>query len=256
VASPSYSFEGDTSFDTGFYRIAENNLGVTTAGVLAGQWSSAQQYIATNMGVEFTDSDTNPPCGAGNYTIYSDLSETVLKKCQDGVLTDLDTGGADTDTIEFELMNALFPLTDPATIDYPVSSGGPKFPQILFDDPAAGAADEVVQYQKTLPIWWATADLRIDYKMDTPTTDNILIQVQVACLTPSDAQDLDAKGWDETTTGEQGVPATAGFVSRLTIALTAANCAAGDWMAVALTRQESVSDAGGQLQMVGLSIAE
>lgn len=49
------------------------------------------QLVTDNLGIEFPPSDTNPTCGAGNYNIYTDLSDGKLKKCQDGVVTDLDT---------------------------------------------------------------------------------------------------------------------------------------------------------------------
>lgn len=43
----------------------------------------------SNFGIQFNESDTNPSCSAGDYKIYADLSETKLKKCQDGTVTDL-----------------------------------------------------------------------------------------------------------------------------------------------------------------------
>lgn len=52
------------------------------------------QIVTANTGVEFTESDTNPTCAAGNYTVYADLSETKLKKCTNGVVSDLDLTGA------------------------------------------------------------------------------------------------------------------------------------------------------------------
>lgn len=51
------------------------------------------QLTTDNLGIEFEDSDTNPTCGAGNYNIFADLSETTLKKCVNGVATVLDTTG-------------------------------------------------------------------------------------------------------------------------------------------------------------------
>lgn len=51
------------------------------------------QLITDNLGIEFDESDTNPTCAAGNYSIYADLSETKLKKCINGSATDLDTTG-------------------------------------------------------------------------------------------------------------------------------------------------------------------
>lgn len=43
-------------------------------------------------GVEFLDDDVDPACAAGNYNIYADLSETRLKKCVNGVVSDVDGG--------------------------------------------------------------------------------------------------------------------------------------------------------------------
>lgn len=54
------------------------------------------QIVADNLGVEFDESDTNPTCSTGNYNIFADASENKLKKCENGVATDLDTTGAGT----------------------------------------------------------------------------------------------------------------------------------------------------------------
>lgn len=51
------------------------------------------QLVASNLGIEFNESDTNPTCATGNFNIYSDTSENKLKKCQNGVSSDLDTSG-------------------------------------------------------------------------------------------------------------------------------------------------------------------
>ncbi|HMS23386.1 MAG TPA: hypothetical protein PKB09_01085 [Candidatus Saccharibacteria bacterium] len=50
---------------------------------------SAGQILASNQGVEFTESDTNPTCAAGNYNIFSDASESKLKQCVNGTVSDL-----------------------------------------------------------------------------------------------------------------------------------------------------------------------
>lgn len=47
---------------------------------------------ASNYGVSFTASDTNPTCNSGEYKIYADLSETKLKKCQNGTTSDVGAG--------------------------------------------------------------------------------------------------------------------------------------------------------------------
>ncbi len=51
------------------------------------------QLVLDDLMLEFTDSDTAQTCGAGNYGIYADLSETQLKKCVNGTVSDLDTSG-------------------------------------------------------------------------------------------------------------------------------------------------------------------
>lgn len=55
------------------------------------------QLVTDNLGIDFTDSDTNPTCSAGDYIIYADLSETTLKKCVNGSVSDMDTGGGSGD---------------------------------------------------------------------------------------------------------------------------------------------------------------
>jgi len=47
------------------------------------------QTVVGGLGIDYTDSDTNPSCSAGVYMIYADTSETKLKKCQNGTVTDL-----------------------------------------------------------------------------------------------------------------------------------------------------------------------
>ncbi len=72
----------------------EDTITVTNYLLLAGGTLTGQ-LVTDNLGIEFTESDTNPTCaGVGDFSIYADDSENVIKKCQDGVLTDLDTAGA------------------------------------------------------------------------------------------------------------------------------------------------------------------
>jgi hypothetical protein len=73
--------------DSGTSGTITNDWGVYQAGTESNNFNG--QVIVSNKGVEFTESDTNPTCAAGNYTVYADLSETRLKKCQNGTVTDL-----------------------------------------------------------------------------------------------------------------------------------------------------------------------
>lgn len=49
--------------------------------------------VLAPVGVQFQAGDVYTACAGGTFLIYADQSEGKLKKCQAGVLTDLDTGG-------------------------------------------------------------------------------------------------------------------------------------------------------------------
>jgi hypothetical protein len=56
---------------------------------------TGHQVRASNLGVFFTESDTNPTCNtAGQHGFYADTSESKLKWCNDGVPSDIGTGSA------------------------------------------------------------------------------------------------------------------------------------------------------------------
>lgn len=61
----------------------------------SGGLTLASTLTTSNLGIEFIESDTNPTCASGNYTIYADTSEGKLKKCQNGTTSDLDLTGSD-----------------------------------------------------------------------------------------------------------------------------------------------------------------
>jgi hypothetical protein len=48
-----------------------------------------KQIVTAASGIQFTESDTNPTCASGNYTLYADTSETKLKTCVNGRASDL-----------------------------------------------------------------------------------------------------------------------------------------------------------------------
>ncbi|MGB0973049.1 MAG: hypothetical protein ACPGVG_19155 [Mycobacterium sp.] len=85
------------------------------------------QLVLDDLMLSFTESDTAQTCGAGDYGIYADLSETKFKKCENGTTTDLDTSGsvtvpkyvqttdmdlADTDTIFFSIASGMLCATE------------------------------------------------------------------------------------------------------------------------------------------------
>lgn len=76
------------------FRLTNNTKAVSFGGAVA----VSGQINASNTGIEFTESDTNPTCAAGNYNIYADLSETTLKKCINGVSSVMVPAALVTDT--------------------------------------------------------------------------------------------------------------------------------------------------------------
>ena len=53
--------------------------------------------VLDNLGLSQPALDINPTCGVGNYLIYSDLSETKWKKCENGTVSDLGSAGGSGD---------------------------------------------------------------------------------------------------------------------------------------------------------------
>ncbi len=77
---------------TGINANANTIVNIGNAGTdfdTSGGLALASTLTASNLGIEFTESDTNPSCAAGNFTIYADLSENKLKKCENGVASDV-----------------------------------------------------------------------------------------------------------------------------------------------------------------------
>ena len=88
---------------------------------------TGDQLVASNLGVEFAESDTNPPCAAGNYNIYSDLSETTLKKCVNGTATDLAPAGVGASVLVASNRGSNFACTDPGPTTTFLSLGNSTF---------------------------------------------------------------------------------------------------------------------------------
>jgi hypothetical protein len=71
--------------------ITIGSASATGVSITDNNWSIGTDGTASfgSNGVELADSDTNPACAAGDYKIYADTSDARLKKCQDGVVSDL-----------------------------------------------------------------------------------------------------------------------------------------------------------------------
>jgi len=59
---------------TNIFHLAESTGTLTLGG----------QLVLSNLGVELTESDTNPTCSSNNYNIFADASEARLKGCENG----------------------------------------------------------------------------------------------------------------------------------------------------------------------------
>jgi hypothetical protein len=77
---------------------SDTDIGINITPKGAGKVTLSGQMVTSGLGIEFTESDTNPACAAGNFSIYADTSENKLKKCQNGSASDLDTGGGGSQT--------------------------------------------------------------------------------------------------------------------------------------------------------------
>jgi hypothetical protein len=152
------------------------------------------QIVTDNLGIEFEDSDTNPTCAAGNYAIWADLSETTLKKCLNGVTTDLDTGGAGGTDMQVDTGGSL------ANADF--QDGG----DINFAE-AAGVVTA------TIPADTVTLDMMADIATDTFLGRVTAATGTVEVLTNAQAKTaLDLTG---TNSGDQNLADTVAEISDL-----------------------------------------
>jgi hypothetical protein len=87
------------------------------------------QLLVDASGIEYTESDTNPTCAAGNYAIYADLSETKFKKCTNGTATDLDTGGGGSGSV-IASADCSLEVLDP--LEMCIQEGVDPAPDLLF----------------------------------------------------------------------------------------------------------------------------
>ena len=101
--------------------------------------ATGQQLVASNLGVEFAESDTNPTCAAGNYNIYADTSETQLKKCVNGASSLLNGATIVRKTADETVGNSTTKQADDELLFPIATSGTYRFTAyILVQGPAAG----------------------------------------------------------------------------------------------------------------------
>ncbi len=84
VVFASFNDNGSVSFAGNITQTGATSISSGTGGITANG-----NLVTSNLGVELTESDTNPSCASGDYKIYADTSETQIKKCVNGVATNL-----------------------------------------------------------------------------------------------------------------------------------------------------------------------
>jgi hypothetical protein len=120
------------------------------------------------------------------------------------------------------------------------SAANPKahFLQAAFD----ATTGEMLMWSFRMPQDYASAPVaKVQYKMASATTGNVVIAARIAAVSDGDAQDVDAKAFAAAnTSAATAVPATAGFLDEISLSLTTADSlAANDFVVLWLSRDAS-----------------
>jgi hypothetical protein len=93
-------------------------------------------------------------------------------------------------------------------------------------------------WQVRMPADYASAPvLKVQFKMVSATTGNVVWEGRLMAVTPGDSQDVDADGFAASNTDTEAVPGTAGHLDEASITLTNADSvAAGDFVVIYLAR--------------------
>jgi hypothetical protein len=134
------------------------------------------------------------------------------------------------------------------------SAPGAYFMQLAFD---AGQT-EWACWTFRMPANYASAPVaKIQFKMASATSGNVVWDVRVAAVTPGDSTDVDAKVFGSANTATQAVGGTAGYMTEASVTLTNADSvAAGDWVTIYVARAgaDGSDTATGDAELCGLAI--
>ncbi|TYB50229.1 hypothetical protein FXF51_56735 [Nonomuraea sp. PA05] len=136
------------------------------------------------------------------------------------------------------------------------SAPSPYFKHALFD----AATKEQLMWSFRMPEDYAsTPVLKVQFKMASAVTGNVVIEGRLAATTPGDATDQDAKAFAAANTSSAtAVPATtAGKIGEISLALANADSlAAGDFVVVYFARDAAnASDsAAGDMEVVSVAL--
>jgi hypothetical protein len=132
----------------------------------------------------------------------------------------------------------------------------PFFLQLAFD----ASSDEFCMWSFRMPADYASGPiLKVQFKMVSAITGNVVILCRVAAITPGDATDADAKAFGSAnTSAATAVPATtAGKIGEISLTLTNNDSlAANDFVIVRLTRlgSDAGDTAAGDMEVVAVSL--
>ena len=135
------------------------------------------------------------------------------------------------------------------------SAPAPHFLQLAFD----ASTDEMCYWTFRMPDDYGSAPvLKVQYKMASATSGNVVISGRIAAVSDGDSTDVDAKalGTDNTSSAT-AVPGTAGYLDEISLSLANADSvAAGDLCIVRLARDaDNGSDtAAGDMEVVAVSL--
>lgn len=131
----------------------------------------------------------------------------------------------------------------------------PYFLQALFD---AGTKEQCMWSFRMPPDYASAPVLKVQYKMVSATSGNVVIEGRIAAVSDGDATDVDAKAFGTAnTSAATAVPATAGHLDEISLTMTNADSvAAGDFVIVYLARDAAnASDtATGDMEVVAAAL--
>lgn len=251
--------------DVALFTVVNNTSLITLGG----------QLVTSGLGIEFTESDTNPTCAAGNYGIYADTSENKLKKCQNGTATDLVPSTLTNTTFDTEATGNVFTYkkykwipagvcqnTTPSTPwDLPTASPavaacrtGTNTTKGVLD--FADGSSLTAQYNEYLNEDWTGAiDATIIYEANSTSTNNTVWKLAIACAGDADADDP-AFTDDEFTADAGKATAHQYNATAANTITTTGTCAAGDMMHIRVKRDatHASDNLAATARLVGVSL--
>jgi hypothetical protein len=136
------------------------------------------------------------------------------------------------------------------------SAPSPYFKHALFD----ASTKEQLYWSFRMPADYASGPvLKVQFKMASAVTGNVIVEGRLAAITPGDATDADAKAFAAANTSSAtAVPATtAGKVGEISLTLTNADSlAAGDFVVAYLARDAANGSdtAAGDMEVVAVAL--